>query len=42
MEDFYQSEAYQALESQRLACSGAQIIGVEGCNRAFRRVTAKA
>ena len=42
MEDFYQSEAYQALESQRLACSSARIIGVEGCSRAFRRLTGKA
>ena len=37
MEDFYESDAYQALESQRLGCSSAQIIGVEGCSQAFRR-----
>ncbi len=41
MEDFYQSDAYQALERQRLACSSAQIIGVEGCSKAFRRLAAR-
>lgn len=30
MDDFYASEAYQALESQRQACSEARILGVEG------------
>ena len=37
MEDFYQSDAYLALERQRLACSSASIVGVEGCDRLFRR-----
>ncbi len=32
MEEFYRSDGYQALESRRLACSQASIIGVEGCN----------
>ena len=30
IEDFYESEAYQALESQRRACSSARIIAVNG------------
>jgi uncharacterized protein (DUF1330 family) len=30
MEDFYHSEAYQALEGQRRACSDACIVGVKG------------
>jgi uncharacterized protein (DUF1330 family) len=30
MDTFYQSKAYQSLESQRLACSRARILGVEG------------
>lgn len=30
LEDFYESEEYQALESQRLACCSARIIGVKG------------
>jgi uncharacterized protein (DUF1330 family) len=30
MEDFYESEGYRSLEAQRLACSRACIIGVEG------------
>lgn len=30
MEEFYESEGYRALEAQRLACSRARIIGVEG------------
>lgn len=30
MEDFYASDAYQALEPRRKACSNARIIGVEG------------
>lgn len=30
MDDFYRSEAYQALETQRLACSRARIVGVSG------------
>lgn len=30
MDAFYQSEAYQALEGQRRACSQATIIGVQG------------
>ena len=30
MTDFYHSEAYQALESQRRACCRARIIGVDG------------
>ena len=30
MEDFYDSNAYQALEPQRRACSSARILGVEG------------
>ena len=30
MEAFYRSEAYQSLENQRLACSRARILGVEG------------
>ncbi len=32
MEQFYASDAYRALEAQRLACSNARIIGVEGCS----------
>ena len=36
MEEFYESEAYQALEPQRLSCSSARIIGVEGCCPAFQ------
>ncbi len=36
MEDFFESDTYQALESQRLACSRARIIGVEGCCAAFQ------
>ena len=30
MEEFYESEAYQALEPERLSCSSARMIGVEG------------
>ena len=30
MDDFFQSDAYQALEPQRRACSSARIQGVEG------------
>ena len=30
MEEFYDSKAYQDLESQRQACSCARILGVEG------------
>jgi uncharacterized protein (DUF1330 family) len=30
MDDFFQSDAYQALEPQRRACSSARILGVEG------------
>jgi len=30
MDDFYASEAYHSLESQRQACSSARILGVEG------------
>lgn len=30
MEDFYDSEAYRAMEGQRRACCEAKIIGVEG------------
>lgn len=30
MEDFYASSDYQALEAQRLACSSATILGVQG------------
>ena len=30
MEEFYHSEAYQALEGQRRACSSARIVGVKG------------
>ena len=30
LEDFYLSEAYQTLETQRKACSRACILGVEG------------
>lgn len=40
IEEFYQSDAYQALESQRLACSGARIVGVEGCNPLFQHGSA--
>ncbi len=36
MEDFYESEAYQALELQRRACSSARILGVEGCAPVFQ------
>ena len=39
MEEFYESEAYQALEPQRRACSSARILGVEGCSRSFRQDT---
>ena len=39
MEEFYESEAYQALEPQRRACSSARILGVEGCSRTFRQDT---
>jgi uncharacterized protein (DUF1330 family) len=30
IDDFYSSDAYQALEPQRQACSSARILGVEG------------
>lgn len=30
IDDFYESTAYQALEAQRLACSSARIIAVDG------------
>lgn len=30
VDDFYESEAYQALEAQRRACSSARIIAVDG------------
>ena len=30
MEDYFDSEAYKAIEPQRKACSSARIIGVEG------------
>ena len=30
LEDFYQGEAYQALEAQRRACCSARVIGVRG------------
>lgn len=30
MDDFYASEDYQSLEPQRLACSSARILGVNG------------
>lgn len=30
MEDFFESEGYLSLEAQRLSCSRARIIGVEG------------
>lgn len=30
VDDFYESEAYQRLETQRTACSSARIIAVEG------------
>lgn len=30
VDDFYESESYQALELQRKACSGARIIAVAG------------
>ena len=30
MDDFFQSDAYQALEPQRRSCSSARILGVEG------------
>ena len=30
MDEFYRSEAYQALEAQRCACSRARILGVSG------------
>jgi uncharacterized protein (DUF1330 family) len=33
MSDFYHSDAYQALETQRRACSRARVIGVEGLDR---------
>lgn len=36
MEEFYRSDGYQALEAQRMACSRASIVGVEGCNPRFR------
>jgi len=39
MEEFYESDAYQALELQRCACSSARIIGVEGCSKAFLRAS---
>jgi uncharacterized protein (DUF1330 family) len=30
MQDFYQSDGYRNLEAQRMACSRARILGVEG------------
>jgi uncharacterized protein (DUF1330 family) len=35
MQAFYGSDPYLALESQRLACSSANIVGVEGCGPLF-------
>jgi uncharacterized protein (DUF1330 family) len=30
MEEFFESDGYRALEAQRLSCSRARIVGVEG------------
>ncbi len=30
MEDFFESDAYRSLEAQRLSCSSARIVGVDG------------
>jgi uncharacterized protein (DUF1330 family) len=35
MQEFYRSDPYLALERQRLACSTASIVGVEGCGAPF-------
>lgn len=35
MQAFYRSDPYLALEGQRLACSTASIVGVEGCGALF-------
>jgi len=36
MEDFYESDAYRALEAKRRTCSNARIVGLEGCSEVFR------